>query len=129
MIESRLALAMEALRDPKDPRASSTSESERCASGTAPSARRFQDAYEEMECDALGLLPRVDRSNVALVGEVAGGSLGAGGSRGASGVTPRWRVRCAGGSWSWGFEDPGGIGRRRCRAGTCFTRGRVWCRG
>ena len=31
VIESRLALAMEALRDPKDPRASSTSESERCA--------------------------------------------------------------------------------------------------
>ena len=57
VIESRLALAMEALQNPKDPRASSTSESERCASGAAPSARRFQDAYEEMESDALGLLP------------------------------------------------------------------------
>ena len=33
-----------------------------------------------MESDALGLLPGVDRSNVALVGEVAGGSsLGGGG--------------------------------------------------
>ena len=35
VIESRLALAMEALRDPKDPRASSASESERCTAGAA----------------------------------------------------------------------------------------------
>ena len=119
VIESRLALAMEALRDPKDPRASSTSESERCASGAAPSARRFQDAYEEMESDALGLLPGVDRSNVALVGEVAGGSSGGGGSRGACGVTPCWRVRCAGVTWSWGSRTRGGL------AGAAALRARV----
>ena len=129
VIESRLALAMEALQNPKDPRASSTSESERCASGAAPSARRFQDAYEEMESDALGLLPRVDRSNVALVGEVAGGSSGGGGFAWSERGNPTLACSVCRGELELGFADPGGIGRRRCRAGTCFTRGRVWCRG
>lgn len=108
VIESRLALAMEALRDPKDPRASSTSESERCTAGAAPSARRFQDAYEEMESDALGLLPRVDRSNVALVGEVAGGSSGGGGFAWSERGNPTLSCSVCRGELELGFEDPGG---------------------
>jgi len=108
VIESRLALAMEALQNPKDPRASSTSESERCASGAAPSARRFQDAYEEMESDALGLLPRVDRSNVALVGEVAGGSSGGGGFAWSERGNPTLACSVCRGELELGFADPGG---------------------
>ena len=79
VIESRLALAMGALGTPRDPESSARLESDRCGGGAAPSARRFQDAYEEMEADAIGSLPRVDQSNVGLVGKVAGGSADGGG--------------------------------------------------